>query len=411
MKKDAPKEFLEKYDQKLQTLESVLKNLKNFLNSRLGQLRKTEGTRARITDARIKRPAKIWKKAIKKGYSPSEAFEKIIDILGIRIVCNNLSDTQSVIEMLQIEGGVLVIKEIKDMVTKQMDDGYRAVHVRTIINPFYFRQTEKTPCEIQIRTLAQDTWARLSRADLYGKKSPQAIAGFTKALSKQLSAIDDMAQLIRNELDKPAERAKDIKDSDPVSPKRLALLYKQKYDDDLWKWSLYNWVSNLEEAEVETIKEVIDLIDDDKLRKELDDIAEHIRGHPLDNSEWVVYCAKVAAEISENTGIKAVEDDIEYEWDEISAIALRETLPPTIEDFIEELESVTDHVTKDSENDAEYIRTYLSLLGCLSINIYGDKLIDEVCAAEAIQSYYEDEDHEDRLIELLNAFGLRYGSI
>jgi hypothetical protein len=313
--------------------------------------------------------------------------------------------------MLQREEGVLEIKEIKDKITKPMDDGYRAIHVLTITRPFIFRQTGKTPCEIQIRTLAQDTWARLSRADLYGKKSPQTIADFNKVLAKQLSAIDDMAQLIRNELDKPAERAQDIKDSDPVSPKRLALLYKQKYDDDLWEWSLHNWVLNLEEAEVETIKEVIDLLDDDQLRKKLDGIVELIRGYPLNNSEWVVYCAKVAAEISENAGIKAVEDDIESEWDEISTFALRETLPVTIEDFIKELEVVTGHFTKESEDDAEDIKSYFSLLGCMSTNMYGDPVLDEDCAIEAILAYYENDSHEDRLRELIYAFDLRYGSI
>jgi len=408
MKKDVPKEFLEKYYQKKESLDSELKDLEDRLKLRLGQLKKKEGTRARITDARVKRPGKIWKKAIKYGYSPSEAFEKIIDILGIRIVCNNLSDTQSVIDMLKLEGGVLEIKEIKDMVSEPMDDGYRAIHVRTLTYPLFFEQTERTPCEIQIRTLSQDTWARFSRADLYGKKSPQTIAELTKVLSEQLVTIDKTAQLIRNELDKPAEKARDIKDSDPISPQRLALLYKQMYDDDLYEWSLHDWVSNLEEAEVKIIKEVKDLLGEDHLRKKLDDIVKNIRGYPLEDSEWVVYSAKVASEVSEEEGIKAVTEGIESEWDEISSFALREILPATIEDFLDELEFSLS-ATKDAEDSSYDIKTYFSLLDCMSKGIYGEESLDEICAIEAILSYYEDDHYEERLGELISAWEMRYG--
>lgn len=409
MKKDVPEEFLTEYDQKRGILESVRERLENLLKLRLGQLRKKEGTRARLTDARIKRPAKIWKKAIKCGYSPSEAFEKIVDILGFRIVCNNISDIHSVVEMLQHEGGSLGIKEIKDMVSEPMDDGYRAIHVRAIALPFYINNTGKTPCEIQIRTLAQDTWARMSRADLYGKKTPQRTADLTKALSKQLSAIDDIAQLIRNELDKPAEKAQDIKDFDPVSPQRLALLYRQKYNEDLWEWSLHNWVLNLEEAEVETIKEVKDLLGDDRLRSELDDVAEDIRGYPLENSEWIVYSAKVAAELNQDTGIKAVREDIESEWDEISSIALREILPATIEDFIQELKEATNPITKDSEDSYENVKGYFSALGCMYSDMYGTQTLDGISAVEAILNYYDDDKCEDELRDLISDWEARYG--
>jgi len=408
MKKEIPKEFSEKYAKLKVVFESEIRNLGKNLKSRLKYLEKTENTRARLTETRIKRPRKIWKKASGSGFSPSEALVKIVDILGVRIVCNNLSDQDSVLRMLEQEGMDLKINKINNLVTKPRDDGYRAIHVQTMIKPFSRNKADWIPCEIQIRTLSQDMWGRLSRSDLYEKKTPEGIAVFTKALSKQLSAIDEIAQQIRNELHKPAEKAHDINASDPISPQRLALLFKQKYDDDILSFTLYDWMTNLEEAEAETINDVMNLLDDGKLRKKLDKIAERIREYPLEDSEWAVYCVKVAADLSEESGISAVKTHIETIWNEISIIALRESLPVTIDDFIEELEDVTAYRTKDSEEDAKEIKTYFSILGCMSTDMYGVQQLDTICAIESLMEYYGNDIDEDRLIELIDDFVQAY---
>jgi len=408
MKKEIPKEFIDNYNNLVETFQSELSRLKDLLRLRLQQLKRTEGTRARIVDARVKKPAKIWKKAVKYSFPASKALNKIVDVLGIRIVCNNLSDTESVINMIKQEASYIHIKKIIDMVANPREDGYRAIHLHTTINSFFSNDKRNIPCEIQVRTLAQDMWGRLSRDDLYGNKPPELIAATAKAISKQLSAIDDMAQQIRNELNKPAEKAQDIKETDPLSSQRLALLFNEKYNDDIWRWSLYDWMSSLEEAEAETIKDVMELIDDDKLRERLDETAENIRGYPLEDSEWIVYSAMVAAEVNTESGIEAVKERIEKEWDEIATIALREGLPPTVEDFIDELENVITYRTKDSEDQAEEINSYFSLLGCISEDMYGMKQLDTICAVEAIVAYYGD-DIEDRLTELIDRFVQAYG--
>jgi len=103
MKREIPKKFLDNYNNLLETFQSELSQLKKRLRLRLQQLKRIEGTRARIVDARVKKPAKIWKKAVSLGFSASKALNKIVDVLGIRIVCNNLSDTQSVIKMIKQE--------------------------------------------------------------------------------------------------------------------------------------------------------------------------------------------------------------------------------------------------------------------------------------------------------------------
>jgi len=404
MKREIPKEFLDQYNEFRETLQSELNQLRDLLSLRLQQLRMTEGTRARIVDARVKRPAKIWKKAIRLSFTASKALNKIVDVLGIRIVCNNLSDAESVINMIKHQGGYINVKKVLDMVTNPREDGYRAIHLHTIIKPLSRDDKGQIPCEIQVRTLAQDMWGRLSRDDLYGNRPPELIAVIAKAISKQLSAIDDMAQQIRNDLNKAAEKAHDIKDNDHVSPQRLALLFSQKYNDDISEWSIYEWISHLEEAEAETITDVRELLDDDELRKRLDEISTNIRGYLIEDPEWVVYSAMVAAEMNTESGIEAVKDGMEEEWDEITRVALRESLPATIEDFIDELEEVTTYRTKDSEDQAETIKSYFSLLGCMSEGMYGTNQLDTICAVEAMVAYYGDDVGEERLQELIDRF-------
>jgi len=341
MKKDVPKTFLAQYEANKEYFHSAIEEIKKILTLRLSQLNAQKGTRAKVLEARVKRPGKIWGNASKVGLPEDRILSETEDILGIRIACNNLSDVNEIIEMIHHESGLLEIIEIKDMVAEPTEFGYRATHVRTKKRSLLVNGNT-IPCEIQIRTLSQDTWARLSRADLYGRNVPENIHKLTKALSKQLSAIDDIAQLIRDELNKPAEKAQDIKDSDPISPTRLALLYNQNYSEDIWEWSLHDWVKNLEEGEVENIKEVRELLDDQQLRDKLNKITNKIRGHSLKDLEWAVFSAQIAAETSKTMGIKAVKKRIKDQWDEIVTFARGEALsemPDTIEEFIEMIES------------------------------------------------------------------------
>ena len=136
--------------------------------------------------------------------------------------------------------------------------------------------------------------------------------------------------------------------------------------------------------------------------------ATNIRGYLIEDPEWVVYSAMVAAEMNTESGIEAVKDRIEEEWDEITRIALRESLPATIEDFIDELEEVTTYRTKDSEDQAERIKSYFSLLGCMSEGMYGTNQLDTICAVEAMVAYYGDDVDEERLQELIDRFVQAY---
>jgi putative GTP pyrophosphokinase len=401
MKKDIPKEFLKQYEDIKDDLEKSLNQIQDTLQLRLSQLKAKNGARARMVEARLKKIGKIWKNAKKRKIPESEILSRTEDLLGVRIVCNNLTDAESVIDMIRHESWLIKINEIKRMTDKPTAAGYRAIHVRAETREMYIPGNIKAPCEIQIRTLAQDTWARLSRADLYGRKVPKNMAKLTQALSKQMSAIDEIAQLIRDQLDRPAGKSKRIRDSDPVSPQRLALLYEQVYAEELYEWSLHDWFLNLDEAEIDTIGEVRTVLNDTKLRDILDRIARRIRKYSLDDTEWAVYSALVASEIDIPTGIKAVKKDIQDQWNEITSQARSGMLPGSIDEFIDEFK----------EGSLSVEETFLLLdciQGCGRCGI--DILIDTESAAQAVADYYEAEDRIYELHELIEAWRFEHGN-
>lgn len=398
MRREVPKEFLDLYKSNRSYFEKILEQIKSELQLRLAQLSARKGVRGRIIDARVKRPFKIWKNAQKAGIPLSKIFTSTEDLLGIRIVCNNLSDIDLLIKMIEEDVSNLEVVEVKDLISSPSLTGYRAKHVRTLFRNI-FQSDETLPCEIQIRTLAQDTWARLSREDLYGKNAPESIQKLAQALSTQLSAIDEIAQLIRDELNKCPLKVDEIKESDSISPQRLSLLYKHEFGEDIWEWTLVEWIRILTEAE--TIEDVRKLIKDMRLRKILDQLAIKIRGFGLEHSEWVVFSALVATEASMPIGIKIVRKQIQEQWDEIVQIARREALsgmPKTFEEFVQMLQS--------GEIPIEALAELGGIQSCYRC---GADILSPEHAAEAVLDYYGWPDVDidlGQLLENLNTEGI-----
>jgi ppGpp synthetase/RelA/SpoT-type nucleotidyltranferase len=386
IRKSLPKDFITEYEQRKNKLDSALEDIKKTLSLRIGQMNGRKGTRCRLSDSRVKQPAKLWRNSQAKGYSVEDAFKYVEDLLGVRIVCNNLSDMDLIVEMIKKDCHNLTYLETKNMVDSPAESGYRAVHVRVMYGGIFTPEEERIPCEIQIRTLAQDTWARLSRVDVYGRTVPPQISKLAQAFSKQISAIDGIAQLIREELTKTPKVADEIRDTDTITPQRLALLFKNKYGEDIFEWSLLDWMGNLKEAELSTIGEVRELLDDDKTRRTLNKLASGIRRYYLEDSEWAVLSSLVATEFSVLRGIKLAKQKLQSDWDEIVATARGEVLsemPDTIDGFIQKLES--GHVPFAA------LRELGGVEDCFRC---GTEILRPDVAADAVLNYYGNPDIE-----------------
>lgn len=148
--------------------------------------------------SRLKDGLSIHQKLRKKGLPLSiEAMEEnIFDVAGIRIICPFVDDVYDIERALLEQDDVTLISR-KDYIAKPKPNGYRSLHLIVAVPIFLSEGKRLVKVEVQIRTIAMDSWASLEHQLRYKKDfafSPEAEAEIK--LCADLSA----------ELDKRMER-------------------------------------------------------------------------------------------------------------------------------------------------------------------------------------------------------------
>ena len=121
-------------------------------------------------ERRLKSPESIEEKLIRYGKEVSieSARENIMDIAGIRVVCNFIDDVYAIADML-IEQNDIVLVGKKDYIKNPKENGYRSLHLVLSVPVFLLNGCENVPVEVQIRTVAMDFWASLEHQLRYKK--------------------------------------------------------------------------------------------------------------------------------------------------------------------------------------------------------------------------------------------------
>ncbi|MEE3362794.1 MAG: GTP pyrophosphokinase family protein [Anaerovoracaceae bacterium] len=143
-------------------------------------------------ESRVKSIQSTFNKLVKKGYEfRDEDIRKITDIAGIRVICNYLDDVYTIRRLLLQQSDVELIRE-KDYIMHPKPSGYRSLHLIILVPVFQIDRVEKVPVEIQIRTIAMDTWASLEHELKYKRDGEISEADQTdlKLCAAQLSAVD-----------------------------------------------------------------------------------------------------------------------------------------------------------------------------------------------------------------------------
>ncbi|WBQ01889.1 GTP pyrophosphokinase [Kribbella sp. CA-293567] len=191
------------------------------LAQQIGELDKH---RIKVSSSRVKEPIRTWKKLQKPKYlcagidSLDDIERHIDDLVGVRIVCNNKSDIDAVRDLLfafpsstssEPFGLAVEVDSEKEYVDNPKESGYRAYHLNLVT---------KVPCptglidvrgELQVRTLLQDSWGDLTHEDTYkpGAPLPALVTTISRRLADLLATVDDLAQDLREELDRLAQSA------------------------------------------------------------------------------------------------------------------------------------------------------------------------------------------------------------
>lgn len=111
---------------------------------------------------RLKSPQSMFKKIqrLNLPFTVESVKENLLDIAGVRVICNYIEDIYQVADLLTAQDDVVLIKR-KDYIANPKANGYRSLHL-VIETPVYLSEKkELVNVEVQIRTIAMDFWASL----------------------------------------------------------------------------------------------------------------------------------------------------------------------------------------------------------------------------------------------------------
>ena len=197
----------------------------NFLGRARGRYRRGE--------PRVKSANRTFTKLSSEKYAgqvttPSDAAHVLDDLLGLRIICTNLSDVFALRDALveyfplrtfagttgdgadsyAIEEGSLRNYISDDPGPK--DSGYRAFHLNLmtqVAKPG--GGWEVVRCEIQIRTHLQESWGELTHEDTYkpGGAVSELVETLSRRMAEVLAVMDGLAEDLRTELDRQIDES------------------------------------------------------------------------------------------------------------------------------------------------------------------------------------------------------------
>lgn len=188
-----------------ETLEAILSDVEE----RIRQLNQQEidNHRPKLYEhliGRVKTAASMEEKCQRKNYplTVESALRRCRDAVGIRIVCNFISDIGRYLAILRDADWCSVVKE-KDYITKAKPNGYRSYHLILDVSENYRDVDGQNPghfyVEIQLRTIAMDSWASLEHEIKYKHqiKNPERIGKELKRCVDQLASCDIQMETIR----------------------------------------------------------------------------------------------------------------------------------------------------------------------------------------------------------------------
>ena len=147
---------------------------------------------------RIKPLSSLRKKAFDRQIiDEMRVFEEIKDIIGVRLITNNLKDIWELHDRIKSLTSLDYDPDsLQDYIKEPKDSGYRSLHFVVYCRVDHRGIRYRIPCEIQIRTLFQDAWAVLSQHDIYRNATdlPIIISKLSQRLADQLAVLDNIAQ-------------------------------------------------------------------------------------------------------------------------------------------------------------------------------------------------------------------------
>ena len=160
-------------------------------------------------NARVKDADSMAEKCIRKGcpVTPHSALKLMRDSIGIRIVCSFFDDIFVNVEKIRALPGCKVIEE-KDYIRHAKPNGYRSYHMIIEYTAPFSDVDGNDPgiyfAEIQLRTIAMDSWAALEHKLKYKKDiaDQELIVSELKRCADELASCDLTMSTLREMIEK-----------------------------------------------------------------------------------------------------------------------------------------------------------------------------------------------------------------
>ena len=163
--------------------------------------------------ARIKTTDSMAEKCQRKNLplTAESALKQIRDAICSRIITGFVDDIYKINDFISQNPGIHIFKE-KDYINQVKPNGYRSYHLILEVETPYPDCYGKTPgkyfIEVQLRTIAMDSWASLEHQMKYKHeiKNPERIERELKRCADELASCDLTMQTIRNLIQESNER-------------------------------------------------------------------------------------------------------------------------------------------------------------------------------------------------------------
>ena len=194
------------YGEYKENLQKILDNIVGRINDYTNEEYERSGRKLHEhLIARVKSDESMREKCVRRGIdqTPYSALHELTDSIGIRIVCSFIDDVYENVKLIKSFTNLEVVLE-KDYIKHAKPNGYRSYHMIIKVKAPFEDVCGNTPgeyfVEIQLRTIAMDSWASLEHKMKYKKHiaNSDLIVAELKRCADELAACDVSMQTIRN---------------------------------------------------------------------------------------------------------------------------------------------------------------------------------------------------------------------
>lgn len=330
------------YKARLPIYVRALSRVKNCLSDVIEDFAKDRLFRVYIVNDRVKPFESLLRKAVENGIEDEEdVFDRITDVIGVRLVTHNLKDMERLIEAIKSMKSLEYIEaSLQDYVRSPKSSGYRAIHFDVYCEVEFKGNKHMVRCEVQIQTLLQSGWAILTHQDVYKNENdlPKHVVLLSHRLADQLAVLDDIAQDIRNAVSEAVPYS-EVSDGEPIAKGGLANLYYERFGTNIYDYQIQVWMNALSREGAHTTGQAKALLPNDAVIDKMTSIYKDVWGDadiPADT--MLSHGVKIMGGAS--NAYRQFRNSLEAEYQDLMAIGKREALselPDAMDKLIESL--------------------------------------------------------------------------